>query len=123
MSLIHGAKYCRMWGSTTDAKITWNSIPFIPTRIVVHYFTNYSIDDYNMNWDGNWNSNLPLSMSSITGYPDPKGIFTKSTYFLQFNNGNSSRDLYIYKISWDGGELSAESGVISGANAALVTYP
>lgn len=118
-----GKTFCKLSGSGDTQKISWNGLPAdTTTDIKVYYYTNdYSNNDLNLDFNDKYNLLIPKSIDLITFIKDPVLPYKKDSYYIKLNSGDGDREIYIWKIEWDGGDFFADenSGLFDGAE--LVT--
>ncbi|OHD44881.1 MAG: hypothetical protein A2086_13200 [Spirochaetes bacterium GWD1_27_9] len=108
-------RYAKFTGSG-GAKVKWTGLPSYAKRIKLYYFTNDdNNNDFNISFNGTYNLSLAKSYNYLKTQIDPSASDASgTTYELTLNNGVSTREIYILKITWDGGEALAENGTLSG---------
>jgi len=78
-------------------KITFNGLPSGATKVVVHYRTTANANA-NFNFNGQWNANVNNSLTDTT-VNDPKGSYSKTTYYISLNTIYNGQAVWIDKIS------------------------
>ena len=120
---VSGKTFCKLSGSGDTQKISWGVLPAdTTTDLKVYYYTNdYSNNDLNLDFNGKFNLLIPKSFNLITFIKDPVPPYKKDSYYIKLNSGAGDREVYIWKIEWDGGELFAEDYSELSGGAELVT--
>jgi len=87
--------YVKMTGS--GGKITFTGLPSTATTVAVHYRTTANAG-VNLSFNGQWNAAIANSTSD-TSMNDPKGSYSKTTYYISLNSINHGQTIWIDKIS------------------------